>query len=158
MSLCTVISSCSTKTAKPADPINETPAKLTGLPDITLIGPDGSQFSTNTLPGKTILIFFGADCDHCQREAQQIQRNLKEFDAHTLYFISMDPFPVIHKFAQTYGLQHQPNVHFVRADGGSVFRSMGYMKTPTICVYAANKSLTKRFDGETKIEAILKVL
>ena len=132
--------------------------EINDLPPVTLIEPNGTQFSTRSLPGNTILIFFGANCDHCQREATQIHKNLKAFEHYTLYFISMDPFPVIDKFAQDYNINNQPNIRFMRADGASVSNSLGYLQTPTILVYAANRKLIRRFDGETKVEEILEVL
>ncbi len=150
--------SCSSKSSKATEQIKEAPREKSDLPNITLIEEDGNQFSSATLSGNTILIFFGADCDHCQREAVQIHKNLKAFESYTLYFISMDPFPVIHKFANAYAISNQPNIRFLRADGRSVFSAMGNMSTPTICIFAGNKRLVKRFDGETKIEEILKLL
>lgn len=151
--------SCAPKSEKEKEVTAKTRMnEITGLPNIILMSADGRQFSTNKLPGKTLLIFFSADCDHCQREATQIHENLKAFESYSIYFISLDPFPVIRKFSETYKIDNNPNIFFVRADGQSVFSAMGYMKTPTICIYSANKKLVKRFDGETKIEEILKLL
>jgi peroxiredoxin len=104
------------------------------------------------------LIFFGATCDHCQREATQIHDHLAGFERYTLYFISMDPFPVMDQFAADYGVNHQSNIRFLQADGATVATALGYIKTPTIIVYDAQRKLIKRFDGETKVEDILEVL
>jgi peroxiredoxin len=153
-----LVGACSPKPEKEVETSTSPVTEANELPDFILIGADGSQFSARTLPGKTLLIFFSADCDHCQREATQIQRNLKAFDGYMLYFISMDPFPVIAKFAATYKINNLRNIAFVRADGGMVFRAMGNMKTPTICIFNGSKKLVKRFDGETRIEEILKFL
>jgi peroxiredoxin len=128
------------------------------LPPVTLIGPDGKHFSAQSLPGNTILVFFGAGCDHCQREATEIHDHLKEFEGYTLYFISMDPFPVMDKFAQDFGISNQPNIRFLQADGSTVASALGYIQTPTIIAYDSERKLIKRFDGETKVEAILKAL
>jgi cytochrome oxidase Cu insertion factor (SCO1/SenC/PrrC family) len=153
-----VLMGCASKPEKEQEVKTLAQPEINDLPSVILIEPNGSQFSTRTLPGNTILIFFGATCDHCQREATQIHDNLKKFDRYTLYFISMDPFPVIDKFAKEYGINDRPNIRFMRADGASVSSSLGYIKTPTILVYAANRKLVKRFDGETKVEEILDVL
>ena len=150
--------SCNPKEAKLAEKQKSAAPETNDLPAIILIDQDGKQFSARTLPGNMILIFFGASCDHCQREAQQIHENLKEFERYTLYFVSMDPFPVLLQFARTYGINDQPNIHFARADGASVFKSLGYMQTPTILIYDHNRKLVKRFDGETKVQEILKLL
>lgn len=152
------VASCASKPEKQAELKAVAPPEINELPAVILIEPSGKQFSTRSLSGNTILIFFGASCDHCQREATQIRKNLKSFERYTLYFISMDPFPVINKFAQDYGINNQPNIRFMRADGASVSNSLGYLQTPTILIYASSRKLIKRFDGETKVEEILKVL
>ncbi len=157
-SLCGLHFSCAPKQEKRTEIEKTEQPGINDLPPIILIEENGKQFSTRTLPGNTILILFGASCDHCQREATQIHENLKGFEGYTLYFISMDPFPVIHQFAKDYGINDQPNIHFVRADGSSVFHSLGYMQTPTILIYAHDRKLVKRFDGETKVQEILKIL
>ena len=149
---------CSSKPGNQAEPNVATTPETNELPAVILIERTGKQFSTRSLPGNSILIFFGASCDHCQREATQIHKNLKSFEHYTLYFISMDPFPVIDQFAQDYRINNQPNIRFMRADGASVSNSLGYLQTPTILVYASNRKLIKRFNGETKVEEILKVL
>jgi cytochrome oxidase Cu insertion factor (SCO1/SenC/PrrC family) len=149
---------CASKPEKRAESKVVVPPEINDLPAVILIEPNGKQFSTQSLSGNTILIFFGASCDHCQREATQIHNNLKSFERYTLYFISMDPFPVINQFARDYGIDKQPNIRFMRADGASVSNSLGYLQTPTILIYASNRKLIKRFDGETKVEDILKVL
>jgi cytochrome oxidase Cu insertion factor (SCO1/SenC/PrrC family) len=149
---------CASKPEAQKEAKGATQPELNDLPEVVLIEPSGKQFSARSLPGNTILIFFGASCDHCQREATQIHNNIQRFEHYTLYFISMDPFPVINQFAKDYGIANQPNIRFMRADGASVSNSLGYLQTPTILIYAPNRKLIKRFDGETKMEEIVKVL
>lgn len=149
---------CASKPGKEAEPKVAATPEVNEFPAVILIERNGKQFSTRSLSGNSILIFFGASCDHCQREAAQIQKNLKRFEYYTLYFISMDPFPVIDQFAKDYGIDNQPNIRFMRADGASVSNSLGYLQTPTILIYSSNRKLIKRFDGETKVEEILKVM
>jgi peroxiredoxin len=146
-----------TESAKGEPVATAQPAK-NELPNITLFGDDGKAFSATTLPGNAVLIFFITDCDHCQREATDLQKNLAGFEKYNLYFISMEEFGLINKFATDYKLNGHANVHFLRADGLTVFNSLGNLKTPTLCVYDHDKKLTKRFDGETKVADLLKVL
>jgi peroxiredoxin len=129
-----------------------------GLPPVTLIEESGRQFSATTLPENSILIFFSSDCDHCQREATEIEKNLAGFKNYHLFFISMNPFPVMKKFSETYKINNHHNIKFFRADGKTVFDALGSIQTPTICVYDRDKKLVKKFDGETKVDDILKVL
>jgi cytochrome oxidase Cu insertion factor (SCO1/SenC/PrrC family) len=152
--------SCTTKREqKENPPIQKSkPVPVNELPAVILYEQSGKQFLANSLGGKTVLIFFGATCDHCQREATDIQRNQKGFEHYTLYFVSLDPFPLINQFATDYHLDRQSNIHFVRADGTSVFKELGNIQTPTILIYSESRQLVRRFDGETKVEEILKLL
>src|SRR5580765_1146756 len=84
------VTGCASKPEKQSEPKVVAPPEVNELPAVILIEPNGKQFSTRSLSGNTILIFFGASCDHCQREATQIHKNLKSFERYTLYFISMD--------------------------------------------------------------------
>lgn len=158
LSMLFLVVNCTYKKEQPQERQSSAPPASSELPMVTLVPEKGQPFSARTLSGKTILIFFGATCDHCQREATQIRDHLKDFDTYTVYFVAMDPFPVIYQFAQQYGLAGQPNFRFLRADGASVDRSLGYLKTPTIIVYDEHGKLVKRFDGETPIQEILSVL
>jgi peroxiredoxin len=154
-----ILLSCSTPN-KPAEKPDRNHAvhETNDLPDITMMEENGQPFSAASLSGKTVLIFFNADCDHCQRETAEIQKNLDAFKSYTLYFISMDQFSVINRFAEKYKIAHEPNIHLARADGRTVFAAMGPMQTPTICIYTTAKRLAKRFDGETKIGDIIDLL
>src|SRR5258708_24774559 len=62
-------------------------APVNNLPAVILFEQGGRQFLANSLEGKTVLIFFGATCDHCQREAIEIKKNQKGFERYTLYFV-----------------------------------------------------------------------
>jgi cytochrome oxidase Cu insertion factor (SCO1/SenC/PrrC family) len=139
-------------------PKQEAIVQQNDIPPVTLIREDGAKFSAQELSGNSILIFFGADCDHCQREAAAIRDHLDEFRNYKLYFIGVNPFPVIHDFAKTYGIEGKTNIIFVRADVATVSKVMGYIETPTILIYDEGRRLIKRFDGETEIKQILKVL
>jgi cytochrome oxidase Cu insertion factor (SCO1/SenC/PrrC family) len=154
-----ILVSCSPKKEKqPEVQTQEAPTEVNELPPIVLIEENGARFSVSGLSGNLVLIFFGADCDHCQREATEIYKNIGGFEHYTLYFVSLDPFPMITRFAKDYKLNTQSNIHFVRAEGSTVFKALGSFPTPTILIYSANKKLVKRFDGETKVEEILKLL
>jgi peroxiredoxin len=155
--LALLLTACNAPTKKaPETKVIEQP-KINDLPGVIVIEESGKQFLAKELPGNSILIFFGATCDHCQREARAIHDHLTGFSAYQLYFISMDSFQVIHDFAKEYGIANQSNIHFLRADGASVSQVLGYLQTPAIFIYKGYR-ITKRFDGETKVDDILKVL
>jgi protein-disulfide isomerase len=63
-------------------------AALNDLPAMQIKLTDSTMVDVKKVNGKTVLVLFQPDCDHCQQEAQQIRDNLKAFSAYTTYFIS----------------------------------------------------------------------
>ena len=112
----------------------------------------------NELPGKTILIFYNPDCDHCQREAEEIRFRLDDFKNYTLYFIAASPDENVRLFAEKYDLLGKGNVLFAKAEVPDVIREMGPMSSPSLYIYSDKKQLIKKFDGETAVEEIIKAL
>jgi peroxiredoxin len=121
------------------------------LPHLKFVSLDGTATSTRNLETPLVLILFFADCDHCQREAQEIQKNLQLFKGKNIQFISAEEIPVIQKFSVDYGLNNEPNVKFGRAESVDVYMNFGSIPTPAIYVYAADKRLIKSFKGETPV-------
>ncbi|MBX2913806.1 MAG: redoxin domain-containing protein [Cyclobacteriaceae bacterium] len=124
------------------------------LPHLKFISVDGTATSTRNLETPLVLILFFSDCDHCQREAQEIQKNLELFKGKNIQFISAEEIPVIQKFSVDYGLNNEPNVKFGRAESVDVYMNFGSIPTPAIYVYAADKRLIKSFKGETPVAEI----
>ena len=126
------------------------------LPNMTIWFLDGSQTNAKKLEGKTILIFYFPDCDHCQREATQIQKNIDRFKDHTLYFITVAPKPEAEKFAKDYKLNDVQNVKFGFVTANDVITNLGNIDTPALYIYSQEHKLVKEFIGENDINLILK--
>lgn len=118
----------------------------------------GEQKMANELTGKSILIFYSPDCDHCQREAQDLQKHINAFRNYDIYFISASLPEDAQLFAQTYGLHEQNNITFALATYEDVIRIMGPMPTPTVFIYSNEKRLVKKFAGETNVEEMIPYL
>jgi thiol-disulfide isomerase/thioredoxin len=162
-------SSSNKEPAKPAAVVNtmqESPASAAAaaatttneLPQLPFTQLDGAKVEANNLKGKTVLVMFQPDCDHCQREARQIQQNLDAFDDYAVYFVSDADLPQLETFAKEYNLAGEPNVHFAQASINDILRSLGPIEAPSLFVYSEEGRLVKSFIGETPIEEILKVL
>jgi thioredoxin-related protein len=76
---------------------------------VTLV--DGKQIEMSTREENMILIFFQPDCDHCQHEAEDIEKRMNEFKDYNLYFISSHPMDIIQQFAVDYKLVKYPNLY-----------------------------------------------
>lgn len=128
------------------------------LPYLKFTKLDGAVVSAHDLPGKTILVMFNSDCDHCQREAGEISEKISLFKDYTLYFLASDPIENILKFAQEYGLASHKNVIFGRAEVPDVIQTFGPIATPSVYIYSQEKRLVKYFNGETKVADIVSFL
>ena len=127
-------------------------------PNINITHINGSQLNVRDIKGKAVLVFFQPDCDHCQREAEQIQQNLHAFKDYQLYFISDAALPQIAAFAQKYKLAGNPSIHFSQTTISDIMRTIGSVQLPSVYVYSSEGKLIKSFNGETPVAWILSVL
>lgn len=128
------------------------------LPWLPITKADGSRLMVKDLEGKTVLVLFQPDCDHCQREAVQIRENLSHFDDYQLYFVSDAALPQISQFAKEYELEGIRNVHFAQASVNDIIYTVGPVPSPSLFVYSENGRLVKDFKGETPVEQIIPYL
>lgn len=153
-----VSQSCSRKSAEEqaaAEASQNVGVSINEQPAMPLTLMDNTQIDVKDLTGKNALIFFQPDCDHCQREAQEFERNLEAFSGTTLYFITSGPIEEIKAFGDTYKLYERPNVHFAYTPALNVLNTYGPISAPSVYVYSADHKLVKGFNGETPIERII---
>jgi peroxiredoxin len=128
------------------------------LPAMTITTTSAEEINVKTLKGRTVLILFQPDCDHCQREAEAIRKNLEAFQQYQLLFISSSPINEITAFAETYKLNNHPQITFGYTTLENVLNNFGPIPAPSVYVYNENGKLVKSFNGETDIDRILNVL
>jgi peroxiredoxin len=152
-----------TESPVPAAPNQAPPASVpaspaSDLPDLTITKLDNSQLRVKELKGKNVLILFQPDCDHCQRETQEIKAHLPAFKDYTLYFVSNYPAELLRKFSQDYGLAFEPNVVFATTTIEAILNTLGPQPSPSVYIYNEQGQLVQKFLGETKVEHILAAL
>ena len=128
------------------------------VPNFVLKNSKGEPFSSQSLQQSTpsVFIAFHPECEHCQYEAKSINEKQKDLQGIQFVLFTSASDSATHSFSKTYGLDTLKNVHVV-VDSTSEMRRLFDVKTiPTVFIYNAQKQLVKRFNGETKIEAIIK--
>src|SRR6187549_3929263 len=145
---CVTLLTCSKKEGDVQAPVEAAVAAVNEQPSIPLTLLDNTQINVKDLTGKNALIFFQPDCDHCQREAQEFERNLDAFAGTTLYFITSGPMEEIKAFADTYKLNGRPNVHFAFTASLNVLNNHGPISAPSVYIYSGDHKLVKGFNGE----------
>jgi peroxiredoxin len=128
------------------------------LPEMSVQLTDNTPVNMKEVEDKTILVLFQPDCDHCQREAADIEENLVKFEEYQLYFLSNASIPELQQFANTYKLNNAPNVHFGTTPAEYIIQNFGSIPTPSLYIYSKDGKLVNEFKGETPIENILKEL
>lgn len=152
MALQVMLLSCSKKEKQ-----NATPA-TNDFPQMSVVTLESEQVNMKALTGKTVIILFFPDCDHCQREATAIQEHLSAFNGYELYFLSTAAKAEIEKFSADYKLNGNDNIHFAVTTVQDVLNNFGAVEAPSIYLYSEEGKRTKYFNGETPIEEILKSL
>lgn len=130
----------------------------TDLPVMPITFLDGTTVQANSLTGSFILVLFQPDCDHCQREAQEFQKNLNAFSNYNLYFVSSVGIPETEAFAKEYGLSGHNNVKFGVTAVQNVLDNFGAISAPSIYIYNGSGKLVKKFNGETDIQQIIEAI
>jgi peroxiredoxin len=127
------------------------------LPKMLVTTLDQSEVNLHEVKGKTILILFQPDCDHCQREAEEIREHLDAFSGYTLYFISADSVAAIEKFGKQHDLLGHSNIYFAGTTVENVIRNFGSIPAPSIYIYS-DQMLVQKFNGEVPIQSILNAI
>ena len=145
-----VLGSCGKK-EKPESVVND-------LPALVITKTDGSQLAMKSVTGKTVIVMFQPDCDHCQREAIEIRNHVAAFADYQVYFVSSAPVPTVDQFSIDYKFKGLPNFHFGVTTVDEVLNSFGPIDAPSVYIYNEQGRLKQNFNGETVIQLILRSL
>lgn len=127
------------------------------LPAVSFTRLDSKRINLRELGAgkKMMIIYFSPDCDHCQYEAKAIKEHIDQFSGTVICMITRAESSQAAAFAATYQLDDQP-VHIFTDHDGAFYRQFGMVSVPSIFIYDANGALKKHFNGEVKIESLIK--
>lgn len=129
------------------------------IPNIQLQSIDNEAINLKFVSGKVkYLIFFDSFCEHCQAEANAIQKNIIEFEKAEIIFISIQKMRNINIFADEYNLKNISNVNFAQINPEVLSKEFGNMGFPTIFIYNIENELVDKISGEIKVEKLTKYL
>jgi len=112
----------------------------------------------NTEENFTLIIYFHPECEHCQYEAKQLVMNREQFSRTQILMISPAPLPQIKQFNTDYQLASMPSLKVLWDKERKFETYFGVATFPTVFIYSNKNKLLKKYNGEVKIEAILKYL
>jgi thioredoxin-related protein len=102
----------------------------------------------------TLLILFGADCEHCKQFTDSLVKHIDSFKDANIYMFTFSPFPDLRKFIEEHKLKEYKNI--TMGNDAELFFP-GFYKVssvPGIAVYDKNKKIVKLFTGTVKVEDI----
>ena len=116
---------------------------------------DDHTFSIKGVP--SIIIFFSSTCPFCVEEIKTIQKNKTLFTV-PIIMISDETTTVLTDIAKKYGIDETSPIKLV-SDGSKEYHKYFLPAgIPSIFIYDASGSLVKHFQGETKVETLLKYI
>lgn len=132
------------------------------MPNAIFYNRDNSPFSTYNIPKgkKSLIIFFDATCEHCQKVVAQISKRTKELKNVNIYMISQDEYRSIDYFMTNFGkpLLQQKNVKVVQ-DRDHVFIMAFHPKQyPAIYLYGQDKSLVFTSSNQNDVPKFFKLI
>lgn len=138
----------------------QAPAQI--IPDFEFFRFEGSQFSNKDLShGKMIFfLFFDADCDHCHRAIENINKNYKSFSHISVYLVSMDDQQKMNDVLKRYGpeLKKQKNVLLLEDRNKQFISKFNPRRYPSMYLYSAENKLVDYEDNEETVYRIMKFI
>lgn len=134
----------------------QTPAQQ--MPDFKFQKLDGKIFTKAQLNnGKnTLILFFDATCEHCQRTARTFNANLEKLKNINVLLISMDVSKGIETFLEIYAptLAKMKNVTVLQDDSNQFIYSFHPKKYPGVYVYNASGHLILYHDSDKGLDEV----
>ena len=130
------------------------------LPRFTFYNLDGSAFSNDSISKseRVIFIHFNTCCDYCIYELEQIIQYADDFKQVKVLLISEEDADQIRTLQSKFHLKNFTFIKFLHDRNMSYYSYFGTAIIPSVVIYNSNGELIKQFQGETKIETILKCL
>jgi thioredoxin-related protein len=134
---------------------NETKTKQKALTATMPVSENVKGLKENT---PSVFIAFHPECEHCQYEAKSINERHNDLENVNIVMFTVANDSMTKAFSKQYGLDSLKNVQIIADTTKEMEKIFGVKTIPTVFIYSAKNQLVKRYDGETKIEAILKNL
>jgi peroxiredoxin len=136
------------------------PGKLEKLPKFSFlqIGSKGEISRSDLRGGKTVVLYFSPDCEHCRALGEDIGRQLGRLrDIDFVFVTRFDEGDAI-AYARDFGLWEQPNMYFGLDMNASFYNYFGEMYVPSTYVFNEDGKLLQVLYQNTMVSDILDVL
>ena len=125
------------------------------IPSFSFVRLDNTSFTDKQLEQgrKLLIVFFDAECDHCQHAIGYINENFEKFSKAAVYLVTQDEPVRIGWFMNKYGfkLSEKKNVTVLRDHQKEFIRKFTPRKYPSIFLYSEQRKLILYDDNEQNL-------
>lgn len=125
------------------------------IPSFSFVRLDNTSFTDKQLEQgrKLLIVFFDAECDHCQHAIGYINENFEKFSKASVYLVTQDEPVRIGWFMNKYGfnLSEKKNVTVLRDHQKEFIRKFTPRKYPSIFLYSEQRKLILYDDNEQNL-------
>jgi len=155
------ITYCTYSILLPKEVSQDVPKEIATLPLFNLLLTD-SQTVINTKDIKskkaTVFFYFDPNCEHCQKETEDIIENKDILSKTHFYFISLDSIRKIKEFMQYYQLQSLPGITVASDYEFSSLNIFKIKSIPSSIVYNSRNQIVAIFEGRMTVAKLREVL
>ncbi|MCX8492306.1 MAG: hypothetical protein ORN54_14705 [Cyclobacteriaceae bacterium] len=111
-----------------------------------------SDYSANlNLDKPTLVIYFNSECDHCQEEFKDLEKNMTYASAIQICLVSQQEFIHTTSFIKQYQLSKHPNIFLFQIKPDKIVSTFGNTIVPQTFAYSKNILLkSKKGKGNLK--------
>ena len=131
------------------------------LPPFKMLLSNNKVFSATELPKNkpVIVIYFDPDCDHCQKLAKEIFKNINSFRRIEVVMVTFKPIAEVTAFEKKYKTHNYSNVNV--GTEGTTFQLRNYYqltKMPFAALYDKHQKLNSSYGQEASADVVIKRL
>lgn len=129
------------------------------IPYFTFYTLNSERFTKDSFDNERtkLILYFNSECDHCEKQAKWLRKEIHQFSDLELTFISFEEMSAIKAFRNELDFT-QKNITFLQDARLTFADKFGVGRFPSILLYTKKGKLIHKFEGETKVEAILAYL
>jgi len=122
-----------------------------------LLADSTTRLNTDTIKegSPIVLLYFSPDCEHCQKETEQILHHMDSLKEARFYFVTNDPFDRLRTFKGYYKLDRFPNVTLGRDEDFFLLRHFKGAYPPYLVLYDRQKRQRAAYQGDTPVDTII---
>ncbi|NIG54893.1 redoxin domain-containing protein [Chitinophaga sp. Cy-1792] len=134
--------------------------KLKEMPAFRCYTVDSLPFTSQDINwnGPTVFVFYQPDCESCNQEAKDILQHKSSLDSIHLLLVSDCSILAMKQFGDKYGFSAMSGITLLKAGPGDIYRYFGVVLTPSFLIYNSDRHLVNQYNGETRMDLVLKSL